>query len=67
MGKDTLGKETDFVYFSNFLQTKETAWKRGDTIFLEPKMLRSSLGEFRKALTEIGHNESLMALSLEPK
>ena len=49
------------------METKETAWKQGNKIFLEPEMLRSSLGLFRKALIKSGKNESLMALSLEPK
>ena len=36
----------DFAYFSNYLQTKETAWKRGDAIFPEPELIWSLLGEF---------------------
>ena len=48
---------------SSYLQTKETAWKQGDAIFLEPEMLLSSLGQFRKAFIKIGQNKGLMALS----
>ena len=53
MGKVTLGMSTDFAYFSSYLLTKEITWKRGDAVFLEPEMLRSSLGQFQKALIRI--------------
>ena len=43
----------DFAYFSNYLQTKETAWKQGDIIFLEPELIWSLLGEFWKILIKI--------------
>ena len=39
VGKAALGPLTDFVYFSSYLQTKDTARKQGDAIFLEPEML----------------------------
>ena len=36
--KVKLGTFPDFVYFSSSLQTIETAWKRGDTIFSQLEM-----------------------------
>ena len=45
-----LGAFLYFIYFSSYLQTKETARKRGAAIFSEPEMLVSSLGQFRKVL-----------------
>ena len=45
-----MGTFLDFPYFSSYLQTKETAWKRSDTVFSEPETLRSSLGEFKNFL-----------------
>ena len=47
--KVTFGTFLDFAYFSNHLQTKETAWKRGDAIFSEPEVIWSLLGEFWKS------------------
>ena len=43
----------NFAYFSNYLQIKETAWKRGDTIFLELELICSLLGGFWKILIKI--------------
>ena len=57
----------DFAYFSICLETKETTSKRGESIFSEPEMLRSSLGQFRKALIKIKQLKLLMALSLTSK
>ena len=56
-----------FLNFSNYLETKETAWKGGDGIFLEQKMIWSSLGPFWNVLIKIKQLKSLMVLSLAPK
>ena len=39
------GYINDFAYFSSHLQTKETGWKQGDAMFLEPEILWSSFGQ----------------------
>ena len=57
----------DFTYFNSYLQTKETAWKRGDAGFLESEMLWSSLGQFLKVFIKIKQPKSLMAVSLTPE
>ena len=57
----------DFAYFSSYLQTKETARKRGDAIFLEAEMIRNSLGQFWKILIKIKKLKSMMTVSLTPK
>ena len=46
--KITMGTFLDLAHFSNYLQTKEIAWKRGDAIFLEPELIWSLLGELWK-------------------
>ena len=51
--KVTLDTFLDFAYFSNYLQTKKTAWKRGDAVFSEPELIWSLLGEFWKILITI--------------
>ena len=51
--KVIMGTCLDFAYFSNYLQTKETAWNRRDTIFSEPELIWSLLGEFWKILIKI--------------
>ena len=43
----------DFADFSSYLQTKETVWKQGATIFSEPEMIWSSLSQFWKILIKI--------------
>ena len=43
----------DFSYCSSYLQIKETAGKRGEEIFSEPRTLRSSLVEFKNFLIKI--------------
>ena len=48
--KVTMGTFLDLAHFINYLQTKEITWKRGDSIFLEPKLIWSSLGELWKIL-----------------
>ena len=65
--KATLGSFLDFTYFSSYLKSKETAWKRGQAIFLEQEMLWSSLGQFWKVLIEIKQIKILMPVSLTPK
>ena len=62
-----LGTFLDFAYFSSCLQTKETAWKRGDAIFSELEMIWSSLGQFWKILVQIKQLKSLMVVSLTLK
>ena len=58
----------DLAYFSSYLQTKETAWKRGDACFLEVEMLWSLLGLFWKDLIKIKIlQKSLMVVSLTPR
>ena len=42
-----------FASFSNYLQTKEAAWKRGDAIFSEQELIWSLFGEFWKILIKI--------------
>ena len=59
-------QEFHFAYFNSYMQIIETVWKQGDTIFLEPEMLWSSLVQFGKVLIKLRKNESLMALSLAP-
>ena len=63
VGRATLGTFRDISYFSRYLQTKETAWERGDAIFLKPEMIWSSLGWFKKAPIKIKQIKHLMALS----
>ena len=63
----TLGTFLGFAYFSSYLQTKETAWKRGDAIYSKPVMLSSSLGQFWKVLIKVEQVKSLMVVSLTPK
>ena len=48
-----MGTFLDFAYFSNYLQTKETAWKWGDAMFSEPELIWRLLGEFWKILSKI--------------
>ena len=62
-----MGTFLDFAYFSSCLQTKETAWKRGDAIFSELEMIWSSLGQFWKILVQIKQLKSLMVVSLTLK
>ena len=45
-----LGAFLDFIYFSSYLQTKETARKRVVAIFSEPEILVRLLGQFWKVL-----------------
>ena len=65
--KVTQGTVLDFDYCSCYLQTKKTAWKGGDAIFLQPVMLQSLLAQFWKVLIKIKQLERLMAVSLTPK
>ena len=65
--KATLGMFLDFTYFGSYLQTKETAWKRGRSIFSEPEMLWSSVGQFWKVLIKIKQLKILIPVSLTPK
>ena len=51
-----LGTFLDFIYFGNYSQTKETAWKRDDAIFSEPDLIWSFLGEFWTILIKIKQN-----------
>ena len=62
-----MGTFLHFAYFSSCLQTKETAWKRGDAIFSELEMIWSSLGQFWKILVQIKQLKSLMVVSLTLK
>ena len=50
--KVTMGTFLDLAHFSNYLQTKEIAWKRGDAIFLEPELIWSLLGGLWKILIQ---------------
>ena len=51
--KTTMWTFLYFSYFNSYLQTKETAGKRGEEIFSEERTLRSSLVEFENFLIKI--------------
>ena len=54
-----------FAYFSSYLQTKKTTWKRGNAISPETVMQIIFLGPFWNTFIKIEQLKNLMALSLE--
>ena len=64
--KFTLCAFLDFAYFRNYLQAKETAWKRGDAIFSEPELIWNLLGEFWKSSLSQTKNYKNLMLQVDP-